>query len=167
LRLCRPHQSTPPTRKYRRPPRRRRSAPEAWADAEVSPPRKTRGGAQRTIGAAAPSEKPTGGMTSVSSDFCGFAAPINQHLPLENIVVRPADGAPHLRLGPTRRSALQGKRGARPTHNRRGRAQRKTNWRDDLRVVRFLRLCLLQRISASRLRRACRRVGRRNPPIRV
>jgi len=38
------------------------------------------------------------GMTSVSSDFCGAAAPVKQHIELEKIVVRPGDGA-SLRLG--------------------------------------------------------------------
>ena len=57
-RLC---QTTRRTRKYRRPPGRRRCAPEVWADTEVSPPIHR--------GAATPIEKSAGGMTSVSSDF--------------------------------------------------------------------------------------------------
>ena len=42
---------------------------------------------------AAPIGKSTGGMTSVSSDFCGPAAPVKQHIQLKKIVVRPGDGA--------------------------------------------------------------------------
>jgi hypothetical protein len=49
--------------------------------------------------AAVPFEKPAGGMTAVSSHFCGAAAPIKQHIQLKKIVGRPGDGASRLKFG--------------------------------------------------------------------
>ena len=35
----------------------------------------------------------------MSSDFCGAAAPVKQHIRLKKITVRPGDGASRLRFG--------------------------------------------------------------------
>ena len=77
--------------------------------------------------AAAPIEKSTGGMTSVSSDFCGPAAPVKQHIHLEKIIIRPGDGASRLKLGSaTARQPYQfGTMGSRRTRHRRGSAYRR------------------------------------------
>jgi hypothetical protein len=100
LRRSRACKTTHPTQKDRRPPGRRRFAPEVWVRCgEPTLPIRTTGDAQRANGAGAPFENDRQGWIAEPSHFCGAAAPIKQHAQLKKIVVRPGDGAARLKFG--------------------------------------------------------------------
>jgi len=125
-RLC---ETTHPTRKDRRPPGRRRFAPEVWVgDGAPTLPIWNDGVAPNVQVARQRLSKRDGRDAAPSaSDFCGEAAPVKQLIELEKIVVRPGDGASRLRFGSAtaRKPYHLGTTGSRGTCKWRGSAYRR------------------------------------------
>jgi len=98
---ARPCKTTHPTRKDRRPLRRRRCAHEVWVgDGAPTLPIWNDGVAPNVHSARQRLSKRNGRDAAPSaSDFCGAAAFVKQHVELEKIVVRPGDGAVRLKFG--------------------------------------------------------------------